>query len=36
MSSLVNDMRGTRVIVGLVPALYDQVTVAYPDANTEV
>ena len=35
-ASLVNDVRGTRIAVGLVPALYDTVSVAYPDATTEV
>jgi len=35
-TSLVNDVRGTRIAVGLVPALYDAVAVAYPDSVTEV
>jgi len=35
-TSLVNDVRGTRIAVGLVPALYDSVSVTYPDAVTEV
>jgi len=35
-SSFVNDSRGTRIAVGIVPALYDKVQVAYPDALTEV
>lgn len=34
--SKVNDSRGTRIIVGLVPALYDRVDIAYPDALTEI
>lgn len=34
--SKVTDIRGTRVINGLVPALYDRVTVTYPDSVTEV
>ncbi len=34
--SKVNDMRGTRMVVGLVPALYDRVTVSYPDSVTEI
>lgn len=36
MASKVNDSRGTRIAVGIVPALYDTVTVAYPDAVTEI
>lgn len=36
MVSKVNDIRGTRIVVGLVPALYDVVNVTYPDAVTEV
>jgi hypothetical protein len=36
MSSLVTDSRGNRIVVGLVPALYDRVTVDYPDSVTEV
>jgi hypothetical protein len=35
-TSKVNDARGTRIIVGLVPALYDKVDIAYPNALTEV
>lgn len=31
-----NDSRGNRIVTGLVPALYDTVTVAYPDSVTEV
>ena len=34
--SLVTDARGSRIVVGLVPALYDRVTVGYPDSVTEV
>lgn len=34
--SYVNDNRGNRIVVGLVPALYDKVLVAYPDSVTEV
>lgn len=34
--SLVNDNRGTRIVAGLVPALYDKVTIAYPDSVTSV
>lgn len=36
MPSPVQDYRGTRAIIGLVPALYDRVDIAYPDANTEI
>lgn len=36
MSSLVNDNRGTRIVAGLVPALYDRVTIDRPDSVTEV
>lgn len=36
MSSYVSDIRGTRVMTGLCPALYDEVLITYPDANTEV
>lgn len=36
MTSLVNDSRGTRIAVGLVPALYDKVLITYPNAVTEV
>lgn len=34
--SIVNDDRGTRVIAGLSPTLFDKITVAYPDSVTEV
>lgn len=34
--SFVNDNRGTRIVAGIVPALYDKVLIAYPDAVTEV
>lgn len=36
MPSKVNDMRGTRVIIGLVPALYDKVEIAYPSDTTMI
>jgi hypothetical protein len=36
VASKVNDSRGTRIAVGIVPALYDTVSVAYPDSVTEV
>lgn len=36
MATKVNDIRGQRIVVGLVPALYDKVTVTYPDSVTQV
>lgn len=36
MATKVNDARGTRIIVGLVPALYDKVDVDYVSATVTV
>lgn len=34
--SKVNDIRGNRIVVGLVPALYDVVDVSYPSSTVTV
>lgn len=36
MSTPVNDDRGTRIVVGLTPSLWDNVDITYPDSVTEV
>jgi|NOAtaT_7_FD_contig_31_3420974_length_841_multi_4_in_0_out_0_3 hypothetical protein len=36
MTTKVNDMRGTRIITGLVPALYDRVDVEYSSPTVTV
>lgn len=36
MTTKVNDMRGTRIVMGLIPALYDKVDISYPSPLTIV
>lgn len=36
MATPVSDARGTRIVIGLVPALYDEVDIAYPSETVTV